>query len=363
VSGYAPVYYPGTTTPSQAAALTLAPSEERAGLDFQLQRVPVARVEGIVANATGQQLSAIQINLVPSGTGFAGEAMNARADAEGRFRLLNVAPGNYTLTASSMVNVREAPQPSGRGNAPAARPAPLRFWAMMDITVDGRNLANVALSLQPGMTLSGRVVFEGTMTQPPADLTRARVNLSPAGPGSTPRTLMFAANGSVDASGRFTITSVTPGQYRLSASSGGNGWSVKSAVIDGQDTLDFPIEIKPGEGVSGAVVTFTDRQSEISGFLTDGSNQPAPGYAVVVYPADERFWSATSRRIRTSTPATDGSFSFTSLPPGEYRIAPANDPEPGSWFEPAFLQQLESSSIRVTLGEGEKKTQTLRISR
>jgi hypothetical protein len=38
------------------------------------------------------------------------------------------------------------------------------------------------------------------------------------------------------------------------------------------------------------------------------------------------------------------------------------DPEPGSWYDPAFLQQLESSALRVSIAEGEKKVQDIRIS-
>jgi hypothetical protein len=52
---------------------------------------------------------------------------------------------------------------------------------------------------------------------------------------------------------------------------------------------------------------------------------------------------------------------FTGLPPGEYRLAPIFDVEPGSWYDPAFLQQLDAGAVRVQLGDGEKKVQTLRI--
>jgi hypothetical protein len=53
---------------------------------------------------------------------------------------------------------------------------------------------------------------------------------------------------------------------------------------------------------------------------------------------------------------------FRTLPPGDYRLTPVVDPEPGSWYDPAFLQQLESSALRVSIAEGEKKVQDIRIS-
>ena len=62
-------------------------------------------------------------------------------------------------------------------------------------------------------------------------------------------------------------------------------------------------------------------------------------------------------------PATDGRFTFRNVAPGDYRIAPVFDPEPGSWFDPAFLQQLDATALRVQIGEGEKKVQNLRIAR
>src|SRR5688500_11577720 len=47
-TGYAPVCYPGTLSTSSAAAIALGVSEERSGVDFQLQLSPVATVEGTV---------------------------------------------------------------------------------------------------------------------------------------------------------------------------------------------------------------------------------------------------------------------------------------------------------------------------
>ena len=47
-TAYAPVYYPGTTSPASATKVTLGIGEEKAGVDFQLQLVPTARVQGTV---------------------------------------------------------------------------------------------------------------------------------------------------------------------------------------------------------------------------------------------------------------------------------------------------------------------------
>lgn len=368
-TGYAPVYYPGTITATQAVALPLGVGEERANIDFQLQRVPLARVEGTIVNATGQPADNVQVTLTDASQAVPGAgSMSTRADAEGRFRISNVPPGSYRMIARATVaqtggGNTPAPQgPGGRGGGRGFGPmsTATRLWGSLDLLVEGRNLTNVLLPLQQGLTVSGRVVFQGTMQQPPADLTRIRVTLTPADPAAG--NIASPAAGVVDATGKFTIASVVPGLYRLNAGGGGNGWFLESSVVDGQDSLDFPVEVKAGNVPQNAVITFTDRQAQLTGRITNQHGQPAPEQTLIIYPADERFWGAQSRRIRSTRPSTDGQFNFTGMPPGEYKLVALVDVETGAWFDPAFLQQVDAASTRITLTEGEKKVQNLQIS-
>jgi protocatechuate 3,4-dioxygenase beta subunit len=361
VSGYAPVCYPGTVGVASASPVALGISEERPGVDFQLQLTPLARVEGTVVNSTGADLREVSVTLAdPSQSGLTMTNISARADSEGRFRLMNVPPGQYRVTARATISPRQSGSQAapgggrGRGSAAQGRPEPITVWASTDISVDGRNMSNVLLALQPGVAVSGQIAFDG-LTPPPSDLSRIRVTMAPVDPRSG-----GSASARADASGRFTIPSVVPGRYRLTAS-GAAGWFLESAGIGGQDALDFPYEVKGNQAISGASVTFTDRQSEITGTVTDDKNQPAPEYTLVVFPADSRYWNGISRRVQSARPATDGRYSFQRLPPGEYRIAPVYDLEPNALTDPDFLQQLEPTSLRVTLQPGEKKTQDMRV--
>jgi hypothetical protein len=375
-TGYAPVYYPGTTTPSSAVPISVGPGEEKAGVDFQYQVVPIARIDGIVTSTNVQLPPNVQITLVNTGFDVPGISPGgARADAQGAFRISNVPPGQYALVARATINPGREGGPAGRG-MPAGRgelalgrgranivpgAEATRLWATADVAVDGRNVSNVVLALQPGMTVSGRIAFDGTTMQPPTDLSRVRVNMSPVSTPGSSSEVPAAAAGRVDAEGRFTISSVVPGRYRLTASGAGTGWFLGSTTVDGQDSLDFPVEVKPSQNISGAVVTFVDRQSELSGAITNERAEPVPDYSLIIYPADNRYWTPQSRRIQSTRPATDGRFTFRNLPAGDYRLAPVFDPEPGSWFDPAFLQQLDGAAVRVSIGDGEKKEQTLRV--
>jgi len=373
-TGYAPVFYPGTTAPGSAVPIAVSPSEEKSGIDFQYQVVPVARVEGVVTTSGAQMPPNVQVTLINAG--FTAPGLNpgsARADAQGTFRIPNVPPGQYTLVARAMIGGGRMAGP-GRGIAPGGREMffdargragamtrddATRFWASTDITVDGRNVPNIVLTLQPGVTVTGRIAFDGTAQQPPADLSRLRVSLQPVAAPGTAGEITSAASGRVDADGRFTIGSVVPGRYKLNASGAGAGWFLGSAVLEGQDSLDFPVDIKGA--VSTAVVTFVDRQSELTGLITNDRSQPVTDYTLILYPADARYRSPQSRRILSTRPATDGRFTFRTLPAGDYRLAPVLEPEPGVWFDPAYLQELDNGAIQVSIAEGEKKEQNLRV--
>jgi protocatechuate 3,4-dioxygenase beta subunit len=362
VTGYAPVYYPGTSIATGAGSVPLAVSEERLGVDFQLQLVPMARVEGTVAVPAGQEGPNVRVMLVNASEEGGGVGSNgAQVSRDGRFSFNNVAPGQYTLVANSMIGGRQMPGSSGRGGTGGASQEPIRLYAAVDIAVDGRNLSNIVLALQPGVSISGKLDVQSTAPQAQLDLTRARVTLTPAERGPAARDIGGPATGRVDATGRFKIPGVVPGRYRLMASLPGGSWSMESATLGGQDALDFPAEITANQNIGNAIVTLTDQQSELSGAVTDAQGRPVSDYSLVVYAADQRYWIPDSRRIRSVRPATDGTFKITNLPAGEYRIAPVLDPEPGAWFDPSFLQQLDSAATSLTVNTGEKKVQNVRI--
>jgi len=391
---YAPVYYPGTTMAGSALAVALGVGEERPAIDFQLQLVPTARVDGSVVSFDGTVPQGVQISLVPADQGGmprvpgVGNA-TTRPAADGTFSLANVTPGEYRLMARATIRQVDPGNPDpaaqafggrggrgGRGGGPVAEV----LWASADIGVSGQNITNVVLALRPGMKVTGRMQFEGG-APPPTDLSNARVSLIArgdqlAGGGGIPPA-------QVDATGNFTITGVAPGQYTLSANAsagrgGGRGgaqpvaaagaagaaqtqWTLKSAIVSGRDALDFPMTVDPNQDVTGVLLVFTDQTQEISGTIQDASGRPTSDFTIVVYSADESHWGPQSRRISATRPDTDGRFTIRSLPPGSYRLTAVTDAEPGEWFDPSFLSQLVGGSIPIMLAPGEKKTQDIRL--
>ena len=80
-----------------------------------------------------------------------------------------------------------------------------------------------------------------------------------------------------------------------------------------------------------------------------------------MFAADKRFWKPQARRIRTTRPGTDGRFHGDEPAGGRDRLAAVVDIATGDANDPAFLEQLMQASVPVTLAEGDRKVQDLRI--
>jgi hypothetical protein len=377
-SGYAPVYYPGSTLPTAATTVTLGLAEERTGLDMRLELVPLGRIAGTVTSADGRSLTGVEITLEAATQALPGIGTRAaRVLADGTFAFNRVAPGQYTVKARSGGRVQIMMTPSGGaagmrvtltsnavalgagpviGTMESGRPEESPMWATGDaLVVDAVSPVNVTLVLQPALTVTGRIEFAGS--SPPADLTRVRVGLT-SSIGNRPGE---SALGQMTTGREFKIAGVVPGKYRPVVL-GLPGWVPKSLEIGGRDVLDFPLDVT-GDDIAGAVLTMVEHLGTLSGSLQDGAGRPTANYTVIVAPEDPRYWTPQSRRIQATRPSTDGRFRFQNLPPGTYRLVALDDVEPESWFDPEFLRQLVPASIAVTIREADTTIQDVRINR
>jgi hypothetical protein len=172
----------------------------------------------------------------------------------------------------------------------------------------------------------------------------------------------------VRADGSFEVGGLTSGTYTVNCTAparSGQSWILRSALIAGRDVLDAGLDVSLGADMSGAVLTLTDRRSELTGSLTTSAGLPAPDYFVIVLPVDPALWTISSttnsRRVRSTRPASDGRFSFIDLPAGEYLLVALTDVEPNEWQKPSFLADIAPAGVKVSIGHGEKKAQDLRI--
>ena len=364
---YAPVFSPNTPVAASAARFTLAPGEELRG-DIKINLVPTAAIEGVIVSADGS-MPDVSLSIRANGPVFPISSsltpiLSVRPGSNGLFKYTGVAPGRYTLLA-----VTAAPAPA-RGLTLAAPSGlvPSRLWASAEITVTGQDISGVTMSLQPMMKVSGRVALNATTTTTPSDPTTILITLTP--PGAAPASpLTQSVIGSpltvqsvrVQPDGTFEMPGLLPGSYRVSATGAVGGWWLRSVMVSDKDVLDSTLDVSEGTDISGAIVTFTDRHSELSGMFQSTAGTPATDYFLIVFPADRALWRPQARRIQATRPATDGNYTFRDLPPGDYLIAALTDAEPGDWDDAGFLAQITPASIRVSIDEGERKTQDVRL--
>jgi hypothetical protein len=134
-----------------------------------------------------------------------------------------------------------------------------------------------------------------------------------------------------------------------------------SAMWEGHDLLDTPLEVRPNEDVSGVTLIYSDLTTELSGSLMTGTGTPALGYIVVIFPTDSSLWAQNSRRVRQIQPRFDGTFKITGLPPGSYNLGAVTDVDFGDLSDPAFLEQIAGASLTITLADGATVVQNLRL--
>jgi len=346
-NGYAPTYFPGTGSVTEAQAVSLGVSQE-ASISFALMPVRTARVAGRVVNSMGAPFGGI-VMLAGSDTVVTGPPALAggnRIRDDGTFLLTNVAPGSYTLMATSG-------GPGGRGGGTG-----VVEMGSLSLVVAGDDLTGITLVTSPGATLTGVVAA--------ADGSRARLDTN--GMQVTAQAVPFERGfggpgrpGRVEADGSFTLANVF-GARAIRVNGIPQGWMLDAVRIGGVDVTDTAVEFGPNDRVADAEILLTDRVTNVSGTVAGPDGKPSRDFSVVVFPDDETKWQAPSRFLRSARPDQDGLFKIGALPPDQAYLAVAVDYlEQGEGADPEFLSQIRARATRFRLGAGESATVNLKL--
>jgi hypothetical protein len=366
----APTYFLGTADLANASVVTLGRAEERQGVDISVVRVGTARVSGLVVGLDGQPAAGavvIRSSKQKGATPLMGPLGGlSRSGSDGAFVMNGVTPGEYTVSVRATATPVTAPIYSPGLDLPAGT---LTLWGQADLTVNGDDVTGLEIRLQPGMTVSGTIIFQGTSAVP-TELVRYRPVLAPVDRNQPTVAVNGGSTAPASADRTFKLEGVTPGLYRLtgigdfpSTSETSQPWVIKSVLRAGQDMLDTAFEIRPGEDLTDVVVTYSDRQTELDGRLIDVNGQPASQFRVVVFSTNRERWAlpALQRWIASIRAGVDGSFRVTGLPPGEYYVSAFTDNAQSQQDVGAILESLAPASIKITLADGEKHAQTFRV--
>lgn len=380
ISIYSTIFYPSSSTASQAVEVPLKSGEDATGIDLRLEPGEGFAVSGRVSAVPETGLA---VHLRDSSaedfcarTGF--ESATAIVDPDGAFRLLGIRSGSYTLTAL----VTPRPVMPSRGSVlvtfiegfptrsviekPGDTPIPLpippgpTFWAAGEVAVTPSGLAGIELDVKPGLRLSGRTVFEGGSRPATEDLQRVLLTVEDVRGATTGRSSP-AGEGRIAADGTFTTTAVPIGTYFLRASGLPANWSLQGVRHRGLDLSDTPFDV--AEEISTIEIVFGLQTSQLTGHVVGASEVAA---TVVVFPVDGKLWTnygINSRRIRRTDVIPGETYTFRGLPPGPYFVAAIELMDSSTWAERSLLSRLARSASRVEVRAASATSQDLKITR
>ncbi|HEX7778877.1 MAG TPA: hypothetical protein VF424_06560, partial [Vicinamibacterales bacterium] len=335
------VFYPGVSTVSQASKILVGEGSESSGIDMLIPPVEIAAIDvTVTASRPVGEIQLYQIlfddRLPMLEKTLKLTESSAKLDARaGRYRLLASAE-----VASNADNV-------------------VRLWSSVDVDADPLLPATANMVLEPGANISGRIIFEGKAAS--AYNTTAWLIPMAAMPGIRLPTLDGNTTMTA-ATGEFSIEGILPGRYLIQAcgSTSVTLCMLKAAIVGGRDILDEPIDLAPGDEIGDVRLIATDRISELSGRVADATGKPTQTDWVVVFSTDRKYWWRSSRRVRLVRPNANGEYSVRALPAGTYVVAAI--PNPRSEDELLTnLPGLASAGARVTIAEGDRKVQDLRV--
>jgi hypothetical protein len=227
----------------------------------------------------------------------------------------------------------------------------------MEITLGGDDITGVRLVGGKPSTASGRVIVDpgAAGSLQPSSI---RLVVQPAVFDMPMMNMMGPSPVNDD----FTFELKTrPGKMRIQLAGPGQGWSIRAVRYRGQDITDSGFEFRANENISDLEVELTNRETTLSGVVTNSRGAAVKDYAVVVFPRDRDKWTVGMRYLKTGRPDQDGRFKVSGLPPGDYYAIALDYVDSAEWMEPEYLDRIRSKATDVSVNEGETKSVDLKI--
>lgn len=321
VKHFAAQWYEGAASESTASVLTLAPGEQRTGVDAQLQAT-AASIEGTVRDSSGA-VSGVQVIASSTSGGQAGSAVSA---SDGSYVIEGLAAGSYTV----QFEAEEAGDVSQYYDGVEQ----LSEAASIALTED-QEAQGIDATLKRGAVIAGVVTGAGG-----TPLSGVQVEV-------TDRAGDFVAATATESDGSYTISGLAPGTYIAQFEPLASDYV--GQYFDGASDAEAaqPITLSAGgarEGVdaqlaSGAAISGTVSAAESGEGLSDVEVSAISSEGTV------------AGHARTGS---DGTYTIGGLAPGDYTVEfePTQSKYVGQYYEDAA--GAESARV-LTLAGGETK--------
>ena len=327
---FMPVYYPASPDPARASSITLKAGDEIPSVEILLRPVTTYRIRGRVFNmVAGRRTTAgIVVQLEQRNSTIAlgsPDHQSAVENPDGSFEIAGVLPGAYTLSAFLFDEGR-------------------RYQARQSVDVGNANVESASLTIAPGMTVAGRILWDG---KPFTERDELVVNVAPVD-----SRISFNAPARVIGSS-FFLRDIFEGTYRLAVAGLSKDCYIKSIRYNSTETLDTGFSVFRGTQAQ-LEVTISSRGASVQGAVVDKDNLPVTGVWVVAVPEENR--REQSRLFKRVATDQYGHYLLRGIAPGAYKIFCWDEVEEGAWEDPDFLRTFEDRGQKISVEEADAKT-------
>lgn len=327
---FVPLFFPGTTDESRAAAIDVQPGRTATGIDLTVARVPTARIRGrVIDGTTGRPAQNVSVGV----TQQEGRTLNiasSRGNASGEFELPAVPAGRYELSARTTTDPR--------------------LFGTVAVEVRDRDVEAVVVTIRPGNTLKGHITVVGAQSStalPPISVQLDGVD------GFGYSALRIAPDGT------FTIDNVEAREYRVRFTARGRR-TPESVTFGGVDVTSGTFRFGPdvADNVLELVLNLAGGAIDVA--AVDASQRGVTGVTVALVPDARR--RNQSALYRTASTDEFGRIRFDDVTPGEYLLF-TDDVEPSAWQDPEVIRRYENRGTRVLVVANARQNVTLRVTR
>ena len=327
---FMPIYYPNSPDPARASTIALKAGEEITSVEILLRPVATYRIRGRVYNMVAGRRSntGVIVQLEQRNSNITWGSPDRQLNVEktdGSFEIAGVLPGSYTLSAFWFEDGR-------------------RYQARQSIEVGNADLEGVNLAIMSGITIPGRIVWDG---KPSLERDELLVSIAAADSMVSFNTPARVVGGS------FVLRDVFDGTYRLRVIGQSKDGYVKSVRYGSSESLDSGFTVFRGTQ-SSLEVTISSRGALIQGAVMDKDNLPVTGVWVVLVPDEAH--RDQSRLFQKAAPDQFGHYLLRGIAPGDYKVFSWDEVEDGAWEDPDFLRTFEDRGQKVSVEEGDTKT-------
>lgn len=339
-------WYLNSPSADGAVEVVVRPGEVREAVDIEMKKSPSYCAEGTLTVAGAPAvlnftIEALQPSsgLSPGGGMFRG-GPGGQTGSDGEFRICDLYPGTYRLTATN-----------ASGNFGGQTPV----FGVTVLSIGDEDLKGIKIAALPGAAVEGEVVLDGPVPNNPLT-TKVSVSIEPL-----LRTFFQGenANTRADIPGTFTLPPALMDDFAVRVFLNAPGLYVKDVTYANQSVLHAPLRLGSAIGNAGMRVIVGQDGAKLSASVAGKDGNPVPDTNIVIVPVENVSEGALAANLVTGKTDQNGQYTSQTLAPGRYYVAATDELFDASAASIARLWASHHSFTEVDLAPNGQASVTL----